>query len=157
MSSPGQPAIAVPPGRSVYLDTSALIKLYLPEPLSEALERALRGRRDLVVSDLAVTEMVSAISRRRREGALSSDAAARLHQTVLQHLEEDRYIRAQLTSEVHRSAERFLLSLAAVPLRAADALHLALASAAEAGTMATFDQRLAEAARQAGLQNAIFL
>ena len=35
----------------VYLDTSALVKLYISEPESSWLDRALRGRRDLIVSD----------------------------------------------------------------------------------------------------------
>ncbi len=36
-----------------------------------ALDAALVGRRDLIVSDLAVTELASAIARRTREGDLS--------------------------------------------------------------------------------------
>jgi predicted nucleic acid-binding protein len=39
----------------------------------------------------------------------------------------------------------------AAPLRAADALHLALATEAEARAVVTFDQRLAAAALLAGM------
>ena len=44
-----------------------------------------------------------------------------------------------------------LLTLTTTPLRAADALHLALALSARAASMATFDTRLAAAARAVGL------
>src|SRR5207245_3342032 len=56
-----------------------------------------------------------------------------------------------LTRDVHRRAEHFLLSLPETPLRAADALHLALATSARAASLASFDARLAAAARAVGL------
>jgi hypothetical protein len=40
----------------VYLDSSALAKLYVPDPESNTLEAFLKGRRDLMVSELAITE-----------------------------------------------------------------------------------------------------
>lgn len=52
----------------LYLDASALVKIYMPEPGSDELDAALQGRDDLVISDLAVTEVISALTRRRREG-----------------------------------------------------------------------------------------
>ena len=56
-----------------------------------------------------------------------------------------------MTRDVHRRAEQFLLSLPETPLRAADALHLALAASARAASLASFDARLAAAARAVGL------
>jgi predicted nucleic acid-binding protein len=52
---------------------------------------------------------------------------------------------------VHRRAEHFLLTLRETPLRAADALHLALATSARAASLASFDVRLSAAARAVGL------
>ncbi len=57
----------------VYLDTSALAKLYVPEGESRLLEEALIGRRDVLVSDLAVTELVSVLMRRVRESLVTFD------------------------------------------------------------------------------------
>ncbi len=135
----------------VYVDASALVKLYLPEAESEELNRALQGRRDLLVSDLAVTEIVSSLSRRRREGSLAPAMASRLHRAMLDHVEAGIYRRAELTPAAHREAERLLLSVEAVALRAADALHLALAVEAEAASIVSFDRRLSDAARVIGL------
>ena len=61
------------------------------------------------------------------------------------------YQRLELTRDVHRRAEHFLLSSTGTPLRAADALHLALATSARAASMASFDARLRTAARGVGL------
>jgi predicted nucleic acid-binding protein len=61
------------------------------------------------------------------------------------------YRRVELTRDVHRRAEHFLMSLPETTLRAADALHLALAASARAASVASFDARLAAAARGCGL------
>jgi uncharacterized protein len=135
----------------VYCDSSALIKLYLPEPGSDAFNSAVEGRVDLLVSDLAVTEIVSAVARRLRDGRLTRDAVRSVHHAVLATLDNGAYRRVELTRDVHRRAEHLLLTLDETPLRAADALHLALASAGRAAALASFDTRLAAAARRTGL------
>ncbi len=135
----------------VYLDASALAKLYSPEAGSRELNRALAGRRDLVLSDLAITEVVSALARRRRAGALSVRNARLIHRALLEHLEAGIYQRADLVPATHREAERLLLA-ATEPLRAGDALHLAAALASGAATVVTYDRRLSRAAGEAGLR-----
>jgi predicted nucleic acid-binding protein len=137
----------------LYLDASALAKLYLPEPGSDELDAAIHGRSDLMVSDLAITEIVSAISRRRREGILPAVSCARLHRKILADVEAGLYVKNDLVPETHREAERLLLAVDNIALRAADALHLALASLAGAATIVTYDQKLAEAAMRIGLNS----
>lgn len=135
----------------MYFDASALVKLYLPEPDSDALNRLVVGRRDALVSDLAVTEIVSSLCRRRREGAVTTHVVDRVRRQILSHLGGGVYGRVELVPEVHRDAERLLTSIDKVPLRAADALHLALALNGGAASVMTFDRRMADAARAAGL------
>ena len=125
--------------------------LYLPEAESDRLNRMLGRRRDLVASDLAVTEIVSSIARRRREGTVTAQAAARLRQKILADVDAGVFHRVDITREIHREAERLLLALETVALRAADALHLALAASAGVASLLTFDQRLASAAIAIGL------
>jgi len=137
----------------LYLDASALAKLYLPETGSDDLDAAIQGRIDLMISDLAITEIISAISRRRREGALPASSCARLHQRILADVGSGFYIKNDLVPEVHREAERLLLAIENVALRAADALHLALASLSGAAAIVTYDQRLGEAATRIGLNS----
>jgi predicted nucleic acid-binding protein len=108
------------------------------------------GRTDLLVSDLAVTEIVSALARRLREGGVSRDTARRVQYAVTRGLDGGVYQRVELTPDVYRRAEHLLLSLTDTPLRTADALHLALATSARATSIASFDGRLSAAARSVG-------
>ncbi len=109
------------------------------------------GRSDLVVSELAVTEIVSALARRARAGDISPENARRVHHAIVESLETAPHQRVELTRDIHRRAEHLLLTLTTPPLRAADALHLALALSARAASIATFDARLGAAARAVGL------
>jgi uncharacterized protein len=127
------------------------VKLFVPEPESDEFNRRVEGRTDLLLSDLAITETAAALARRLREGALSREIARRVLHAILERVNDGAYDRVELTRDVHRHAERLLLSLVDVPLRAADALHLALATSARAGSLASFDARLAAAARATGL------
>ncbi len=135
----------------LYCDTSALLKLYLPEPDSDEFNEIVKDRDDIFVSDLAVTELISAMARGMRQGSLAREAARRMQRAIIGSLDDGVYHRVELTREVHRRAEHFLVSLSGTPLRAADALHLALATSARAASLASFDARLAAAGRAAGL------
>lgn len=74
-----------------------------------------------------------------------------MQQAVVGCLDRGVYERVDVTRDVQRRAEHFLLGLTGTPLRAADALHLALAMSARAASMASFDARLGAAARGIGL------
>jgi predicted nucleic acid-binding protein len=131
----------------VYLDTSALAKLYVPEPGSDVLEAALLGRRDLLVSDLTVTELTSALARRAREGDLDHVHARRVYAALLRDLADGQYRWVEATREVHRDAERLLLGASRrAALRAADAMHLALANIVGARVLISYDARMKAAA-----------
>jgi len=98
-----------------------------------------------------VTEIVSSPCRRRREGAVGTSIIVRLHQAVLDHIEAGIYRRVEMLPAAFRDAERFLLSVESAPLRAADALHLALAVSGDAKTVLTYDRRMGRAASALGL------
>ena len=117
----------------LYCDASALFKLYVPEPGSDELNQNVEGRHDLLVSDLAITEVVSALSRRLRQGAIAHERVHRVQNDIVGRMDDGVYRRVELTRDVHRRAEHFLLSLTATPIRAADALHLAMAMSAQIG------------------------
>jgi len=143
--SPSRESIWVDP---LYLDTSALVKLFVPEPESDLLNQALLGARGVILSDLALTEMASALGRRTREGVLTRREASHLHREALKLTASCRHV--ELTPPVHRRAEQLLLSLP-MSIRALDALHLATALEAGAATMVAFDQDLRAVAASRGL------
>ena len=134
----------------LYVDSSALAKLYLPEPESDAFDALLRGRRDLMISELSITEVLSAVARRKREGMLDSRSANQIKTALL--ADATRLRRLDLSPTVHRQAERLLLSTGTIPLRTLDALHISLAMSGGATSLVTFDLRMAEAANLHGLQ-----
>jgi len=137
------------PAPPVYLDASALVKLLVPEPESDALNQALVGIADVVISDLALTEAASALRRRRREERLTPGESRRLYREAQKLAAACR--RAEITPPVHRRAERLLLTAPAVPFRNLDALHVALALEAGAATLVTYDPCLRDAASSQGL------
>jgi hypothetical protein len=133
----------------IYLDASAVVKLFVPEAESDDLNRALEGMEDVVLSDLALTETASALGRRVREGLLAPAESLRLHREAARLAASCR--RGELTPRIHRRAERLLLTSRETPLRALDALHVALALDADAATLVTYDPRLRAAAVSQGL------
>jgi predicted nucleic acid-binding protein len=129
----------------LYVGSTVLARLYLPEPDSERIDHALRGRRDLTVSDLSVTEILAALCRHGGDAG----QIAQLHQTLVADLDSGMFRRVEIVPATHRAAERLLLSGAAH--RSVDALHLALAMTAGVAALLTLDPTLAAAARAVGL------
>jgi hypothetical protein len=127
----------------VYLDTSALAKLYVQEAGSDKLDSALIGRRDLLISELALTELTSAIARRAREGEIEASIARRIYQQLFRDVRAGEYKLLDLTSATHREADRLLLTIGRhAPIRAGDSLHLATAALADARTLVTYDRQM---------------
>jgi uncharacterized protein len=134
-----------------YLDASPLVRLFVEDQTIPALSKRLTGRRDLLTSDLAITEFTSAVCRLRREGRLTVGASTRAYRGLVDQIRQGTFQLAELTPAVHRGAEERLLATDGIELRAADALHLSAALAARCGTMITYDRRLAEASRRYGI------
>jgi uncharacterized protein len=127
----------------VYLDTSALAKIYVQETDSDEVDSALVGRRDLLISELALTELTSAIARRAREGLMEAVAARRIYQQLFRDVHAGEFRLLDLTSATHREAERILLTVGRhAPIRAGDSLHLAVAALADARTLITYDRQM---------------
>ena len=105
-----------------FWDSSAIIPLCLKERASEAVKSLMKDDEDIVVCWTTYIECLSALSRRQREGALTSGEAGKAR-AVLSALAAA-WSEVQPTEMVRVRAER-LLSIH--PLRAADALQLAAA------------------------------
>jgi uncharacterized protein len=135
----------------IYIDSSALAKLYVPEAESERLDKFLRGRRDLIISDLAITEVISATARRKRDNLLTVKQASDIRAALLADAQGGSFRRVDLSPAIHREAERISLSAESTVLRTLDALHIALALCGPADRLITFDLRMADAAALYGL------
>jgi uncharacterized protein len=133
----------------MYIDTSVLVPYYCPEALSRAAERAVRGDPRPAVSDLVEVEFFSALAKKVRERAMPAADASQVGQQFLDHLQAGLYTRLAVQRQ-HYEAARQWLARFALPLRALDALHLAIADA-EALRLATADRDLSRSARSLGL------
>ena len=136
---------------ALYIDSSALAKLYVPEAESDNVDAFLRGRIGLMISELVITEVLSAVARRKRERELQPALANQIRDAVLADADSGAFARLHLDPAVHRVAERLLLTTASMSMRTLDALHLALAFSGAATHVLTFDHRMREAAVQSGL------
>jgi len=134
----------------LYLDATVLAKLYLPEADSANVEGALIERRDLIVSELSVTELIGAFALRKR-GVVPESAAAHLQGAVLQDMDSGCFRRVELSPSTHRAAERLALSLENLAASPSTTMHLALAMTAGVAAVVTFDRTLARAAQAVGL------
>ena len=120
-----------------YLDSSALVKLVVSEPESESLRTALERWSRFASSALARTEVVRAAAQR---GSLARRTATWLVRTLEL---------VSLTDEILDAATE----VEPVALGSLDAIHLvsALSLGDALGAVVTYDARLADAARGAGL------
>jgi predicted nucleic acid-binding protein len=138
-----------------YLETSALVKLYVREPGTERLLRLANrtAHHRLAVLALAQAEFRSAIRRREREGDVDGALATRLIERFEQHL-QGRFIRQLVTDSV---LEKALDLIDRYPLRAYDAIQLAgalvlrTAGESEDPVFVCADRQLIAAAEAEGL------
>lgn len=128
---------------AAYLDASALTKLILDEPGSEALSGHLDGRM-AVSSDLALAEVPRAV---RAWGARGRDDAST--SVMMERLDEVFEGIGLVTVETRLLADAALLD--PPMLRTLDAIHVATARALGFEEFVTYDGRQARAAAAAGM------
>ena len=138
----------------LYLDTSALVKLYVDETKSEAVQHAVRQADAVATSLLAYAEARAAFARSRRERSFTSQVYSR----IVSAFEEDwnRYVVIEVTDALVKAARLLAESRA---LRGYDALHLASAlnlqnRATVSVSFMAFDRQLMTAAKLEGLFSA---
>lgn len=138
-----------------FLDTSALVKLYVQEPGTDQLLPLINDRPENRFAVLAISavEIRSAIRRRQRAGDIDTEVAGAILQNVQSHM-ETRFVRQAVNESVIDAA---LEMIDRYTLRAYDAVQLAgclvlCAITAEAFTFVCSDHRLLEAARSEQLR-----
>lgn len=134
----------------MYLDSCILVKLLVAEPDSEFFIGALEGR-SLVTSELAQTEIFSALLARERAGKISAKDRRLAWQEFEARVAVGEIKLEPLNSLVLRKARHTLEHChPKVPLRTLDAIHLATADLAQIFPLATTDARLRDASTLMG-------
>jgi uncharacterized protein len=135
----------------LYLDSSALVKLYVPETDSALIKRRVEAADMPATSRISYAEARAAFARKRREHTVG----LRDYQTVVQDFENDweSYFIVDVSESLIKRAGQLAQHHA---LRGYDAVHLASAvilseEANQPVRFACFDEKLRRAARRHGL------
>ena len=120
----------------VYLDSSAIVKLAVREPESDALRRHLRRRRPWISSSLARTEVLRAL-------LPAGEVVVVAGRAVLARCDLVR---------VNDGVLNIAGTMQPLALRSLDAIHLATAErlGSDVSELVIYDERMAEAARRMG-------
>lgn len=139
-----------------YLDTSALAKWYLNEPFSEQFEAFIQEQATAAISRLTVVEFRCLLARRRRVGDITKAIESRVYAAFEKDVGAG-FLQVHPVADEHLIAALGLITrLARYPLRALDALHLAIAQGIHCRRLATADKTMAAAGKAAGLGVARF-
>lgn len=135
---------------SVYVDTSALAKCFVREALSLEVIDWADAQDTLATSALTLLEFRCVLARRRRAAQMDAALERRILAEFDSHMRGGAW-RVHAVAATDFAAARDLIDLVFdIPLRALDALHLAVARTINASAFATADRAHAEAARALG-------
>ncbi len=123
----------------LYLDSSAIVKLVLPEPETEALVRLLKNGPECATASIAAVEVVRAARRVSDDPAVEKRARQVLAGVHLLMIDEETIDEAAMVDPRK--------------LRSLDALHVAAAKrlGADLDAMVVYDTALAAAAHESGI------
>ncbi len=140
---------------SVYIDPSALLKLYLKEPESRAMAAWRQKMGDpLTVTHHGRVELINGIGLAAYRGFITAET----HEAALAALDDDftqgRYRQADLLwrATLKRAADLSREHTATLGCRSLDVLHVASALELEFKRFTTFDSRQQQLARAVGLK-----
>jgi hypothetical protein len=131
----------------VFFDSSAFAKRYIMEPGSDKVEKICSQSAMLGVSSICVPEIISALSRLRRQSVITRGQYESAKQALLKDLEDA--LICNITPSVIKQSIHILES---TDLRTLDALHVACALEFEAETFVSSDIRQLSAANKVGLK-----
>jgi len=139
----------------LYVDTSALVKLYVPEPESEAVQALMGSAQVAAVSVVAFAEARAAFARKPRERAVNPKDYRR----IVREFDDDwdHYFVVDVTEPLVKRAAQLADKHG---LRGYDAIQLSSAivlrdQSGEAVSFCCFDGRLLRASRREGLKPAL--
>jgi uncharacterized protein len=131
----------------VYFDSSAFVKRYINEPGTNSVLAWCEQATEIVMSGIALPELISAFCRLQREARITSTQYRQLKSLLLADIED--VALADLNPAVLAAT---IMNLETSPLRAMDAIHIGSALVLKVDVFLSADSRQLEAASRAGLQ-----
>lgn len=135
----------------MYLDTAILVKLLVREPDSSHYANLVDGQ-NAWSAQVVLTECLSALLRKEREGAISAAHRRRAWMQVERDVAAARLNLVVVSTEILASANVILTSChPGIALRSLDAIHLAAARECRSWPLCTNDERMRRAALRLAL------
>lgn len=133
-----------------YIDSSVAVAAVTAEPSTGTVLKWMAGREDILISDWVITEAFAAVSQKHRMRILSAEEHGRALAALRQQIGES-FPALAVTRDAFQAAAGFL-ERSEIGLWAGDALHLAMALAADA-TLVTLDKGQARASQMLRIRN----
>ena len=135
----------------MYLDSCIIVKLVSHEPDSEAYHRVVVGK-PVVTSELAVTEVRSALLAKERAGRISAQARHAGWRLFQEKVRDEEFILLPLSRQIIERAGRMIEQChPQVVLRALAAVHVATAELCGGEEMCSSDNQVQRASDLIGL------
>jgi len=135
----------------MYLDSCIIVKLVSHEPDSEEYNRVVAGH-PVVTSELAVTEVRSALLAKERAGRISAHARHAGWRLFQEKVREEEFILLPLSRQIIERAGGVIEQChPAVSLRTLDAIHVATAELCGGEEMCSSDNQVIKASDFIGL------
>ena len=139
-----------------YVDTSALLKAYVPEADSDAFVAWAQELATCCISPLSAVELHCAIHRRQRMGLIDARQRTGAIKAFDREVEEHAYRVLEWPAQGFAAGRDALERCRPIALRAFDALHLAVALHYRCTGFATADRVQAQAAHRLGFKVTTF-
>lgn len=136
----------------LYLDTSALLKLFIREPETDTVRRLVGTESRVVVSSLTQLETMVRLKAAWKGGDLTRSQHRRTVEGLTNLISSDPFALRTLSGSVFQTALRQHESSGTVHCRSLDRLHLAAMEELDIRRLMTKDAKQAEAARAMGFE-----
>ena len=140
----------------IYVDTSALAKLYVPETGSQAFQDYAAGLSSAWISRIAVVEFRCMLARRVRSKAITPQDQASARGLFEADIVRGLWDVVPLEDQHVAQAAALIDRMSNAALRTLDAMHLAVARSLGASELATSDATMASAGGALGFRIASF-
>ncbi len=138
---------------SIFVDTSALVKFYYPEPDSDRVEALLLRAERLYITNLTVVEMASALSKKVRMGDLKKEQETVAWNTFLDDLQTGQVEVVTLNDRDYLKAADLIRELGGkYGIKTLDSLQLSAAHSLHHAEFLCSDKTLTKTAVKIGLK-----
>lgn len=137
----------------IFVDTSALVKFYYPEPDSDKVEAILLQSKRIYISSLAIVEMASALSKKVRTRELEKEQEAVIWNTFLDDLQTGQMEVVAVDDRHYFKAADLIREFGGkYGIKALDSIHLSVAHSLHDAKFLCSDKTLAKVASRMGIK-----